>query len=249
MFDREDWNRHGFMAVGGVIEGPELEELRHESDRLVTTLSADLERQRQIRWLPVETDPIDAYAPGPIPPGSSQIRMIEPVTDLSPTFERLVQRPEIAGIAAAVFGDDVSLFEDKLNLKLPGGAGFPWHQDWPCCWRANTEELVTCFIYLDDSTRANGCLEVVPNSHAGKQVRPFREGSTFAAEITDDDRRAITPLPLEAGDMIAFHPYLLHASSRNETTHPRRAIIFTYNPARLGDLRTARYPGVFASLR
>ena len=63
--------------------------------------------------------------------------------------------------------------------------------------------------------------------------------------MTDEDRRTIMPVPLRAGDMIAFDPYLLHYSSPNKTSHPRRAIIFTYNPARLGDLRTARYPGVY----
>lgn len=36
--------------------------------------------------------------------------------------------------------------------------------------------------------------------------------------------------------MIVFDPYLLHSSDRNRSDRPRRTIIYTYHPARLGRL-------------
>lgn len=158
-------------------------------------------------------------------------------------------RPAVEQPALAVFGDDVALFEDKLNLKLPGGAGFPWHQDWSCCWRAYTDELVTCFVALDDATEENGPLEVIPGSHLGRICLPFRSDAENAADPAfagktegfEVDPRAIDPravvrAQLGAGDMIVFDPYLLHYSARNRSDRPRRTIIYTYHPVRLGRL-------------
>ena len=125
----------------------------------------------------------------------------------------------------------MALFEDKLNLKLPGGAGFPWHQDWSCCWRASTDELVTCFVVLDDATEENGPLEMIPGSHRGAICLPFRSDAenmhdpAFAAktegfEVDPRVHRAerVVRAPLGAGDMIVFDPYLLHSSDRNQPT-------------------------------
>ena len=88
----------------------------------------------------------------------------------------------------------------------------------------------------------NGCLEVVPGSHAGKPLLPFREGSRFEVDPAHIDAAAIVPVPLAAGDMIAFDPYLLHYSDRNRSEHARRTIIYTYNHAGLGDVNRGRFP-------
>ena len=50
------------------------------------------------------------------------------------------------------------------------------------------------------------------------------------------------PVPLQAGEMIYFDPYLLHYSDLNRSRSPRRAIIYTYNPARLGKVNEGRFP-------
>jgi ectoine hydroxylase-related dioxygenase (phytanoyl-CoA dioxygenase family) len=242
-FDQESFSRKGYVIVPSVLTATDLADLTVESERLAELILSDMDRYGPGRWVPMETYNVGEFESSDgFDDLDRQLRMIEPIVDLSPTFEQLAYRCDVTAPARAVFGEEVSLFEDKLNLKLPGGAGFPWHQDWPCCWRAHTDELVTCFIYLDQSTEANGCLQIVPGSHAGKRIRPFRSGSEFVVEITPEERAQAVPLPLNAGDMIAFDPYLLHYSAPNNTGRSRRAIIYTYNPARLGNLWTARYP-------
>jgi hypothetical protein len=42
--------------------------------------------------------------------------------------------------------------------------------------------------------------------------------------------------------MILFDPYLLHYSDLNRSRSPRRCIIYTYNPARLGQINEQRFP-------
>ena len=48
-------------------------------------------------------------------------------------------------------------------------------------------------------------------------------------------------MPLKAGEMIFFDSYLLHYSDLNYSQPPRRAIIYTYNPARLGKINEDRF--------
>jgi Phytanoyl-CoA dioxygenase (PhyH) len=118
---------------------------------------SDPDQYMQGRYVPLESDEhLDAAVYAELADGVARrperhIRMVEPVVDLSPAFASLARRAEVTAPARAILGDDVLLFEDTLNYKPPGGAGFVWHQDWACCWRAHTDELVTCFVYLDDS--------------------------------------------------------------------------------------------------
>ena len=217
-FDVARYRRDGFAIVRGVVAANELPALRDEVDRLGDALVANPAGWgAEVDWERDHLDPSQRHLAG------DAIARIEPLVDLSDAFAGLSRDPRLTAPAEAIFGDEVALFEDKLNLKLPGGAGFPWHQDWSCCWRASTDELVTCFVALDDATEENGPLEVIPGSHRGAICLPFRSDAenmddpAFAAKTEgfEVDPRVIEPervvrAPLGAGDMIVFDPYLLH---------------------------------------
>jgi len=234
--DVQQYRREGFLTTPAVVTGDHLARLRAESDRLMNLCYEQRERYaRRIEW------EIDHLAEEEKRGMEKVIRKLEPISDLSPIFTKLAFTPEITGPISAIFAEPVDLFEDKLNLKLPGGSPYPWHQDWVCCWRAHTDSLITCFIYLDDADEVNGCLQVVPGSHLGKPILPFRAGSRFEIDPAYVDREKIRPVPLKAGEMIFFDPYLLHYSDLNRGRTPRRAIIYTYYPARMGKINEARF--------
>ena len=235
--DVAKYQQEGYLTTAAVVSDETLAQLRAESDRLMRLCGAESQRYaRRIEW------EVDHLAEEDQRGMQKVIRKLEPVSDLSPLFRQLAFSPHITGPISAIFGEPVDLFEDKLNLKLPGGSPYPWHQDWVCCWRAHTDQLVTCFIYLDDADAANGCLQVVPGSHLGKPILPFRAGSRFEVDPGQVDAARIVPAPLKAGEMIFFDPYLLHHSDLNHSRTPRRAIIFTYYPARLGKINEGRFP-------
>ena len=229
----------------GVVDPAELEALRAEVDRLGEALAADgHDWGGQVDW---ERDHVEGAAVRDL--SNVAIARIEPLIDLSDAFAALSRDPRVTAPAEAIFGDRVDLFEDKLNLKLPGRLGFPWHQDWSCCWRAHTDELVTCFVALDDATDENGPLEVIAGEPRPARCLPFRgdaeniDDPAFRAKTEGfevdpaaiDAARLVRPR-LAAGDMIVFDPYLLHYSDRNRSDRPRRTIIYTYHPAGLGRL-------------
>lgn len=235
--DIEQYRRDGFLTAPSVFTPDELQLMRDASDDVLALCAGEPERYaRRIEW---ERDHVDATHQSQM---DRVIRKLEPVSDISPLFAKYSQHPGIVDPLKQIFNDDVALFEDKLNLKLPGGSPYPWHQDWACCWRAHTDELITCFIYLDDADESMGCLQVIPGSHRGKPILPFKEGSKFEIDPAAVQSDRAVPVPLKAGGMIYFDPYLLHYSDYNTSNRPRRTIIFTYNPARLGQINEARFP-------
>jgi len=242
MIDVDRYQRDGYLVIPGVLTAEQVAALRIEARRVLRACADDPDRHAsRIEW---EVDHLDDTARSGM---QGVIRKLEPVSDLSPAFADLAADPAITTAAATIFGESVELFEDKLNLKLPGGSPYPWHQDWSCCWRAHTDELVTCFVYLDDADETNGCLQVVPGSHLGKPTHPFKAGGHFEVDPACVSQDQVVPVPLRAGDMICFDSYLLHHSDLNRSLDPRMAIIYTFNPARLGKINERRFPVTTAS--
>jgi len=233
----ELYRREGYLTAAAILSTEQLVELRQEADRLNQLCFQESERYaKRIEW---EIDHLDEKHQAGM---QKKIRKLEPVSDLSPIFAKFAFAEGVVGPISAIFGEPVDLFEDKLNLKLPGGSPYPWHQDWSCCWRAHTDELITCFIYLDDADEINGYLQVIPGSHIGKPICSFKPEGKFEVDPSHIDADKIAPVPLKAGEMIFFDPYLLHYSDLNRSNAPRRAIIYTYYPARLGKINEDRFP-------
>ena len=83
-------------------------------------------------------------------------------------FLDLAMDPQIVDLVSGVLGDDIILWGCHIFCK-PAGDGFetPWHQDghyWPIRPLANC----TVWLALEPSTKANGCLRVIPRSHQAK---------------------------------------------------------------------------------
>jgi hypothetical protein len=85
-------------------------------------------------------------------------------------FLDLAMHGPILDMVEQVIGPDIILWGCHVFSK-PAGDGFetPWHQDghyWPI------RPLATCTVWvaLEPSTRENGCLRIIPRSHANKQL-------------------------------------------------------------------------------
>ena len=77
--------------------------------------------------------------------------------------------------------------------------------------------MVTFRIHLDDSNADNGCLKVIPNSHAS--------GVLTQLEIDSLVKKAIfVECEANAGDMLIMRPLILHASSKAKLPKHRRVI-------------------------
>ena len=155
----------------------------------------------------------------------------------SAAFLALAQDPRIVELVSGVIGDDVVLWGCHVFCKPPvEGYETPWHQDghyWPIRPLANC----TVWVALEPSTRANGCLRVIPRSHRDKVLHDhLHEDRTDLtlnqrmAEGTFDEAQAVD-LELEPGQMSLHDVYMIHGAAANRSTQRRTGVALRYMPA------------------
>ncbi len=144
--------------------------------------------------------------------------------------------------ASALLGEDAVLYKEKINYKLPGGAGYAPHQDAPA-YRF-VERHVSCMVAVDDALVGNGCLEVVSGRH--HELLPTDDTGCIRADLAAALEWA--PVEVKAGETLWFHSRTPHRSGPNPGPLPRRALYPTYNALSEGDLRQAYYAQKAAEL-
>jgi phytanoyl-CoA hydroxylase len=86
-------------------------------------------------------------------------------------------------------------------------------------------------LMLDDSTEANGCLQVVPGSHKEGLVGHGHDDPHSAAVLDVGERvrgRPKVPVVVPAGGASVHHCCVLHGSAPNRSAQPRRAFVVQY---------------------
>ena len=151
---------------------------------------------------------------------------------LSARMREAIFSPRIVDALGVVIGPNVKCMQSMLFVKGPGKPGQPWHQD-EFFIPTRDRSLAGVWIALDDATVENGCLWVLPGSHAPGVIYPTRpladprfDGSPVAWGFPQDETaaRAVT---LKAGGVVVFNGYLLHRSLPNMTaSQHRRALVY-----------------------
>jgi len=154
--------------------------------------------------------------------------------DLS--FLNYARFPDVLDMVAQILGDDISLWNSSLFAKpARKGRKTPWHQDgeyWPI------RPLATCTVWiaLDDSTVDNGCLRVIPGSHADQRLARHQTNDspdlTLNQELQSDefDASQAVDLQMEAGQISLHDVFLAHGSEANRSARPRRGMTLRYMP-------------------
>jgi 2-aminoethylphosphonate dioxygenase len=133
---------------------------------------------------------------------------------------------------------EMLLFKDKINYKMPHGNGFAAHLDAPAYDHISKIEHLTANLAVDEATLENGCLEVVPGSH--QMDVPFSYGGHITKEWEDSHEWLV--VPLKPGDILLFGSHLAHRSGPNNSDKLRSMIYATYAGKEDGeDLREKYY--------
>ncbi len=180
-----------------------------------------------------ETRPEDLAVPHVA--GGASGRLNTPA-DLRETFLEIGRHPSLVGAAAQLIGPDIILWSSHAFCKPPStGAAVPWHQDgayWPI------KPMATCSVWIaiDASGPENGCLRVVPGSHAEGLLAHGREADKALALDSAVDPQAFDSAAAEdvvlAPGALSFHDvHLVHGSEPNRSSRSRRAMVYRYMPA------------------
>lgn len=209
--------------------------LRAHEHRLVdpTALHAWSEEVRNLpkekgKWMPY--DEITAS-------GERQIMRTENFVDFHEDFDQLLRGENLTGILAQLTRDDMLLFKDKINYKMPGGNGFQAHLDAPAYDHIGKIEHTTANLAVDAATIENGCVEVVAGSH--RMDVKLAEGGRIDGNW--EASQTWIPVELAAGDLLMFGSHLAHRSASNKSKKPRASVYATYHTKSDGKDLRARY--------
>ena len=155
-------------------------------------------------------------------------------------LDRLIEanpgvRPE--KLVSAHLEDGKEGVKGVRDFCKPAGDGLetPFRQDghyWPI------RPLATCtaWIALDASTRENGCLRVIPGSHAGRKLfnhlREDRSDVVLTQRIHDPafDEASAVDVELEPGQMSLHDVYMIHGATVNRSSRRRAGVAIRYMP-------------------
>lgn len=222
MLTRQQIERYhflGYTVYSGFLDSEEVRELLVEMDRIS---SGSTLREHDRGRMEME--------PNQPPEGTLVRRIYEPCTYYAP-FRALSESPSLLDAVEGLLGPDLDFHYSKINMKPPSiGSVVDWHQDLSY-YPLTHPGSVSILMYLDDASRENGCLQVIPGGHLGPPLDHTRDGY-FQGRVTErvDESRAV-PLEGTAGTVIFMHCLTPHASVANRSAQPRRTLILSYRAA------------------
>ena len=145
--------------------------------------------------------------------------------------------PRILDAVEALIGPNIQLHHSKLNLKPPRAAR-PASSGTRTTRSSRTRTTTSwpCSIHLDEATKENGCLRIIPGSHkqgpADARLRQGRRLLVAARRPGCPGRRVVWHYAeCPAGGVEIHHCNMLHSSTANRGTNPRSVLIFQYRAA------------------
>ena len=151
---------------------------------------------------------------------SEKLRLVvATVMDAAATQDRMpAERPEAT---------QPLLFADQAFMKPPRvGSAKPYHQDNFYFKCDPVDEVVTCWIALDDATEENGCLRYIEGSHLGGQLMhsPVQgDPHNLVPAGNQIDMSSEMQAPVRKGGVILHHGHTLHCSGENRSSRWRRS--------------------------
>lgn len=160
------------------------------------------------------------------------LRRVNAPVEVSDAYYSAMFDSRMTECVADLIGPNVKFHHSKINSKLPGGqTEVKWHQDFPFTPHSN-DDLVTALLMVDDVTKENGPLEVLPGSHKG-DIHGLWHNGVFTGAVeesvaTASQSKAVTCTG-KAGSVCLMHTRLLHGSTANLSAKPRTLFISVYS--------------------
>ena len=137
---------------------------------------------------------------------------------------------------------DIKFWKAVIISKPPGGPRLYWHQD--CMlWQdprsySEVPGMIFLMYYLEDTSRHNGCLRLLPGSHRHRldlhDLGVAHESDINSMENAADprflDHEGEVDVPVRAGDLVVGDARMFHAAHSNESDQRRTVITIWFYP-------------------
>lgn len=222
--EHERFRRDGYVHLRGVMSEAEMRVIDDAYDAFL---------QRRIHVEGRDFNDMTTGEFGTDPTSYAIINVMLPRKYLPSLQGNLFER-RAASIARQLCGDGMVIDFDQLLAKQPfrDDAVFAWHQDQAYWIDTPDRRTATCWLAVDDSTLANGCMQFLPGSQS-EPVRPHRplHGDREASHTLVTDLRPgeqTLPVEIKRGDITVHCEGVLHGSGGNTSASRRRAYIVAF---------------------
>ena len=126
--------------------------------------------------------------------------------------------------------DTLDCYISKFFPMEPnGGTSTFLHQD-NYYFRGDNNKIVSCAVYLTNTSKKNGCLRVVPNSHKKGILEHTIESnvSKYIKWIPEENCDNIVDLELEGPSAVFFDINLIHGCYSNNSEEYRYSLAWEY---------------------
>jgi non-haem Fe2+, alpha-ketoglutarate-dependent halogenase len=148
----------------------------------------------------------------------------------------LVRKDAIVDAIEDLYGPNLLCWTTNFFIKEARNPAFvSWHQD-STYWGLDKPDVVTAWIALTPSNKANGAMGFIPGTQTTEQI-PHRDtfaknnlltrGQEIAVEV--DESKAVT-IELKPGEMSLHHVRLVHGSPPNPSDDRRIGFAIRYIP-------------------
>jgi phytanoyl-CoA hydroxylase len=219
--DMSAYQRTGFLAVENVLSPDEIAAASRALDALL---------HEQIRDVALMPEPDQREQFDSLPPGNRAhlVRKLMHFVAASPPLRAISEHAGVLDIVGRLVGEEVRMIQDMALVKPAHiGSEKPWHQDLAYFDWHPADGVIGVWIALDAATVENGCMCVLPGSHAAGPVAHvhLRDCQIPDERVTAENSVAV---PLQPGGALFFHSLLHHGTPPNASVFGRRALQFHY---------------------
>jgi ectoine hydroxylase-related dioxygenase (phytanoyl-CoA dioxygenase family) len=155
-----------------------------------------------------------------------------------PWLVEIARHPKILDAIEDLIGPNILAYLSSLWFKNANDPSYvSWHQD-SAYYGLDPHDVVIMWFAFTDSTRANGCVRVLPGTHRDPD---HRHDETYAADnllsrgqsIPGIDETGAVDMELRAGQFSLHHERVVHGSRPNGTDDRRLGMSIVYVPSRV----------------
>jgi ectoine hydroxylase-related dioxygenase (phytanoyl-CoA dioxygenase family) len=209
----EQYRETGCLVVDRFFAPREVEGMRAELERF--------KAQDMLRNVATEGD-------GVTPAKKAMNLQIVMTSDKSDLLRALPWHADLRATVRELVGGPYMFYLDQIFLK-PGrhGAGTNWHQDNAYFKTRTAEKGIGVWIALHQATKANGTLQLIPNSHREALVHERDPGSDHHVSCKVDGAESVY-VEVEAGGVAFFNWGIAHCTGANETDQERAGLAYHF---------------------
>ena len=225
------YSEHGYCLFPDILDTAEIDAARRELDACIGNMPKRIMVYKD--GVHQEVDARPEY-------------LTEP-HNKNPFWLQLCRHPKILNAVEAVLGENLILIMSHLIVKPPcDGLSVAWHQDNTYWHSVKGTDVATVWLAIDDADQENGCVRVIPTSHAGyPEMDKFSTGANdllgLTVEVTSEMESAALPLEMKAGSLSIHDSYVVHGSNANLSQRRRAAYTMRFANAKTVTIDTSQH--------